>query len=113
MKLITSIPSLEEDKLCQKTQLIDAMPANTRRMALTNNATEVVTKPDDSEEIEEREEMIAKADELISSLAMRKNGVTSLLEGMVMDDWGVIKNHSVCPDESGIIPTNTVLRRGS
>ena len=79
------------------------MPANTRRMALTNNATEVVTKPDDSEEI------ISKADELISSLAMRKNGVTSLLEGMALQDWGVIRNHSICPDESGIIPTNTVL----
>ena len=85
------------------------MPANTRRMALTNNATEVVTKPDDSEEIEEREELIAKADELISSLAMRKNGVSSLLEGMAMQDWGVIMNHSICPDETGIIPTNTVL----
>ena len=82
-------------------------------MSLTNDVTEVVITHDDSEEIEEREEMIAKADELISSLAMRKNGVTSLLEGMAMHDWGVIRNHSVCPDESGIIPTNTVLRRGS
>ena len=53
--------------------------------------------------------MIAKADELISSLAMRKNGVTSLLEGMAMHDWGEIRNHSLCPDESGIIPTNTVF----
>ena len=53
--------------------------------------------------------MIAKADELISSLALRKKGVTSFLDGMAMNDWGVIRNHSVCPDESRIIPTNTVL----
>ena len=66
---------------------------------------------DESEKMKKRKTMIAKADELISSLAMRKNKVTNLLEGNTnfLYDWGMIKQASLIPGASGQILANHVL----
>ena len=65
---------------------------------------------EDSAKEEERKEMIRKADDLISSLIMRKNQVTSLLEGeQARYDWEMIKLTSLSSDATGTISANTAL----
>ena len=65
---------------------------------------------EDSAKEEERKEMIRKADDLISSLIMRKNQVTSLLEGeQARYDWEMIKLTSLSYDAAGTISANTAL----
>ena len=65
---------------------------------------------EDSAKEEERKEMIRKADDLICSLIMRKNQVTSLLEGeQARYDWEMIKLTSLSYDAAGTISANTAL----
>ena len=61
--------------------------------------------------LDERKEMIKKADELISKLDTRKNMVTELLEGELLKqaDWYLIKNTSLVLDSRGQISSNSVL----
>ena len=64
-----------------------------------------------SDNLDERKEMIKKADELISKLDTRKNMVTELLEGELLKqaDWYLIKNTSLVLDSRGQISSNSVL----
>ena len=65
---------------------------------------------EDSDKLKERKEIIQKADDLISSLAMRKKQVTILLEGeLARADWGTIRNTSLNPYVTGQISANSVL----
>ena len=61
--------------------------------------------------LDERKEMIKKADELISKLDTRKDMVTELLEGELLKqaDWWLIKNTSLVLDSRGQISSNSVL----
>ena len=59
---------------------------------------------EESVKLKERKEIIQKADDLISSLAMRKNQVTILLEGeLARADWRMIRNNILNPDVMGQI----------
>ena len=65
---------------------------------------------EESVKLKERKEIIQKADDLISSLAMRKNQVTNLLEGeLARADWGMIRNNILNPDVMGQISSNSAL----
>ena len=61
--------------------------------------------------LDERKEMIKKADELISKMDTRKDMVTELLEGELLKqaDWWLIKNTSLVLDSRGQISANSVL----
>ena len=61
--------------------------------------------------LDERKEMIKKADELISKMDTRKDMVTELLEGELLKqaDWWLIKNTSLVLDSRGQISSNSVL----
>ena len=64
-----------------------------------------------NENLDERKEMIEKADELISKLDTRKDMVTELLEGELLKqaDWWFIKNTSLVLDSRGKISSNSIL----
>ena len=65
---------------------------------------------EESVKLKERKEIIQKADDLISSLAMRKNQVTNLLEGeLARADWWMIRNNILNPDVMGQISSNSAL----
>ena len=65
---------------------------------------------EESVKLKERKEIIQKADDLISSLAMRKKQVTILLEGeLARADWWMIRNNILNPDVMGQISSNSTL----
>ena len=79
-----------------------------------NNTVEEImdtVSVDDSAKMNERKEMIKKADDLISKLSDRKNKVTNLLQGeLAKSDWGTIRNTSLEVDMRGQISSNSSLR---
>ena len=78
-----------------------------------NNTVEEImdtVSVDDSAKMNERKEMIKKADDLISKLGDRKNKVTNLLQGKLeRSDWGTIRNTSLEVDMRGQISSNSLL----